>query len=91
MTVPVTFMENRLLSTLRPSRIYRSELMEDIRLDAELDRFRGFGTPRPRPLPSFDDLTFIPCSLTPIPLEASAITGIPLVGTSYVPGRGRAE
>jgi len=79
MTVPVTSMG--ILSTLRPSQIYRSELREDIRLDAELDRFRGFGTPRPRPLPSFDDLTFIPCSLT----------RIPLVGTSYVPGRGRAE
>ena len=45
--------------------------MEDIHVKAELGRyrFRGFGTLRPRPLPSFDDLTFIPCSLTRIPLE----------------------
>ena len=45
--------------------------MEDIPLKAELgrSRLRGFGTLRPRPLPSLDDLTFIPCSLTRIPLE----------------------
>ncbi len=62
---------DRPLSTLRPSQIYRPEVMEDIHLKAELGRyrFRGFGTLRPRPLPSFDDLTFIPCSLTRIPLE----------------------
>ncbi|MFQ5520098.1 MAG: FMN-binding glutamate synthase family protein, partial [Candidatus Methylomirabilia bacterium] len=30
---------------------------------------RGFGTLRSHALPSFDDLTFIPCSLTRIPLE----------------------
>jgi len=64
-------MEGRLLSTLRPSQIYRPDVMEDIHVKAELGRyrFRGFGTLRPRPLPSFDDLTFIPCSLTRIPLE----------------------
>ena len=64
-------MEGRFLSTLRPSQIYRPEVMEDIHIKAELGRyrFRGFGTLRPRPLPSFDDLTFIPCSLTRIPLE----------------------
>jgi methylamine---glutamate N-methyltransferase subunit C len=64
-------MEGRVLSTLRPSQIYRPEVMEDIHLKAELGRyrFRGFGTLRPRPLPSFEDLTFIPCSLTRIPLE----------------------
>ena len=64
-------MEGRVLSTLRPSQIYRPDVMEDIHLKAELGRyrFRGFGTLRPRPLPSFDDLTFITCSLTRIPLE----------------------
>src|SRR5439155_7449565 len=64
-------MEGRVLSTLRPSQIYRPDVMEDIHLKAELGRyrFRGFGTLRPRPLPSFDDLTFLTCSLTRIPLE----------------------
>ncbi len=32
-----------------------------------------------------------PEDLRALTLEASAITGIPLVGTSYVPGRGRAD
>ncbi len=89
MTVPVTSMG--ILSTLRPSQIYRSELREDIRLESELEgrqRSRGRCAEAAE---AVDDLTFIPCSLTRIPLEASAITGIPLVGTSYVPGRGRAE
>src|SRR5204863_5736401 len=64
-------MEGRVLSTLRPSQIYRPDVMEDIHLKADLGRyrFRGFGTLRPRPLPSFDDLTFVTCSLTRIPLE----------------------
>jgi methylamine---glutamate N-methyltransferase subunit C len=55
----------------RTSLIFRPEVIEDIQVKAELGRyrFRGFGTLRSRPLPSFDDLTFIPCSLTRIPLE----------------------
>jgi glutamate synthase domain-containing protein 2 len=45
--------------------------MDDIHVKAELGRyrFRGFGTLRARPLPSFDDLTFLPAGLTRIPLE----------------------
>ena len=64
-------MEGGVLRPLRPSPVYRPDVMEDIHVKAELGRyrFRGFGTLRPRPLPSFDDLTFIPCSLTRIPLE----------------------
>jgi methylamine---glutamate N-methyltransferase subunit C len=56
---------------VRTSPVYRPDVMEDIHAKAELGRyrFRGFGTLRPRPLPSFDDLTFVPCSLTRIPLE----------------------
>jgi glutamate synthase domain-containing protein 2 len=55
----------------RASPVYRPDVMDDIHVKAELGRyrFRGFGTLRPRPLPSFDDLTFLPCSLTRIPLE----------------------
>jgi hypothetical protein len=56
---------------LRHSQIFRPQTIEDIQVKAELGRyrFRGFGTLRDRPLPSLDDLTFIPCSLTRIPLE----------------------
>ena len=38
---------------------------------AELGRYRirGFSQLRERPLPSFDDLTFLLCTLTRIPLE----------------------
>src|SRR5256884_6288430 len=56
---------------LRHSRIWRPEIIEDIQAKAELGRyrFRGFSALLSRALPSFDDLTFIPCSLTRIPLE----------------------
>jgi methylamine---glutamate N-methyltransferase subunit C len=56
---------------LRESQVFPPAVMADIHTKAELGRyrFRGFGTIRPRPLPSFDDLTFLTCSLTRIPLE----------------------
>ena len=56
---------------LRHSRIWRPEIIEDIQAKAELGRyrFRGFSALLSRALPSFDDLTFIPCTLTRIPLE----------------------
>src|SRR5207247_6451406 len=46
-------------------------IIEDIQIKAELGRYRirGFGTLRERRWATFDDLTFIPCSLTRIPLE----------------------
>jgi glutamate synthase domain-containing protein 2 len=46
-------------------------VIEDIQIKAELGRYRirGFGTLRERRWATFDDLTFIPCSLTRIPLE----------------------
>ncbi len=64
-------MEGGVLRPLRTSQVYRPDVMDDIHVKAELGRyrFRGYGTLRPRPLPSFDDLTFLPCSLTRIPLE----------------------
>jgi glutamate synthase domain-containing protein 2 len=64
-------MEGGVLRPLRYSSVYRPDVMEDIHVKAELGRYRlrGFGTLRPRPLPSLDDLTFLPCSLTRIPLE----------------------
>ena len=64
-------MEGGVLRALRTSPVFSPEVMEDIQIKAELGRyrFRGFGTLRARPLPSFDDLTFLTCSLTRIPLE----------------------
>jgi glutamate synthase domain-containing protein 2 len=46
-------------------------VIEDIQTKAELGRYRirGFGTLRTRPMPTLDDLVFIPCTLTRIPLE----------------------
>ena len=46
-------------------------VIEDIQVKSELGRYRirGFGTLRQRTWATFDDLTFIPCSLTRIPLE----------------------
>ena len=56
---------------LSPSGTYPPEVIEDIQAKAEtgLYRIRGYGTLRPRHWASFDDLTFLPCSLTRIPLE----------------------
>ena len=55
----------------RQSGIYSPGVIEDIQTKAELGRYRirGFGTLRTRPMPSLDDLVFIPCTLTRIPLE----------------------
>jgi methylamine---glutamate N-methyltransferase subunit C len=56
---------------LRSSATYTPEVIEDIQTKAELGRYRirGFGTLRERRWATFDDLTFLPCSLTRIPLE----------------------
>ena len=55
----------------KPSGTYTPAVIEDIQAKAELGRYRirGFGTLRPRTWATFDDLTFIPCGLTRIPLE----------------------
>src|SRR6266851_4911401 len=57
--------------TLEPSGIFQPAVIEDIQTKAEtgLYRIRGFGTLRERRWATFDDLTFLPCSLTRIPLE----------------------
>ena len=56
---------------LKASGTYDPSVMEDIHRKAEegLYQMRGFGTLRERRWATFDDLTFIPCSLTRIPLE----------------------
>jgi glutamate synthase domain-containing protein 2 len=55
----------------RPSGTFTRAIIEDIQIKAELGRYRirGFGTLRERRWATFDDLTFIPCSLTRVPLE----------------------
>src|ERR1700736_3281509 len=55
----------------QPSGTFTAAVIEDIQVKAELGRYRirGFGTLRPRTWATFDDLTFIPCGLTRIPLE----------------------
>ena len=60
----------------RPPALVRSPLftpavIDDIQAKAELGRYRirGFGTLRDKPLPSLDDLSFLPSTLTRIPLE----------------------
>src|SRR6058998_4183564 len=57
--------------TLEPSGIFQPSVIEDIQAKAEtgLYRIRGYGTLRQRRWATFDDLTFLPCSLTRIPLE----------------------
>lgn len=56
---------------LQPSGTFRPEVIADIQTKAEtgIYRIRGYGTLRPRTWATFDDLTFLPCSLTRIPLE----------------------
>ena len=56
---------------LAPSGTFTPGVIEDIQTKAETGvyRIRGYGTLRPRRWATFDDLTFLPCSLTRIPLE----------------------
>jgi len=56
---------------LQSSGIFQPEVIEDIQAKAAsgLYRIRGWGTLRERRWATFDDLTFLPCSLTRIPLE----------------------
>jgi glutamate synthase domain-containing protein 2 len=56
---------------LQTSGTFTPEVIEEIQAKAELGRYRirGFGTLRQRRWPTFDDLTFLPATLTRIPLE----------------------
>ncbi len=56
---------------LRGSKIFKPEVVQAIQDKAELGRYRirGFGTLRERTWATFDDLTFLSCTLTRIPLE----------------------
>lgn len=59
------------LDPLTPSHTFPPGVIADIQAKAELGRYRirGFGLLRERRWATFDDLTFIPCGLTRIPLE----------------------
>lgn len=56
---------------LQASGTFQRAVIEDIQAKAAsgLYRIRGWGTLRERRWATFDDLTFLPCSLTRIPLE----------------------
>jgi methylamine---glutamate N-methyltransferase subunit C len=54
---------------LRTSKIWSPEVIEDIQLKAELGRYRMQGFSTHRRVPTFDDLTFVPCTLSRVPLE----------------------
>jgi glutamate synthase domain-containing protein 2 len=57
--------------TLETSGVFPPKTIDDIQTKAEtgLYRIRGYGTLRERRWATFDDLTFLPSSLTRIPLE----------------------
>jgi glutamate synthase domain-containing protein 2 len=59
------------MSILQTSGVFQPAVIEDIQSKAAsgLYSVRGFGTLRERRWTTFDDLTFLPCSLTRIPLE----------------------
>jgi methylamine---glutamate N-methyltransferase subunit C len=54
---------------VRPSRLWTAEVVEDIQQKAELGRYRIRGYSTRRRTTHFDDLTFIPCTLSRVPLE----------------------
>ncbi len=73
---PAAFTPESRDSAADPSPMQRSGtfdpgVIEDIQIKAELARYRirGFGLLRPRTWATFDDLTFLPGTLTRIPLE----------------------
>jgi hypothetical protein len=59
------------VSQLKHSHIYPPDVMADIQTKAQVGhyRIRGFGMLRRRNWATFDDLSFVPCGLTRIPLE----------------------
>lgn len=57
------------LPVLRESRIWSREIIEDIQVKAQLGRYRMQGFSTHRRVPTFDDLTFVPCTLSRVPLE----------------------
>ncbi len=57
------------LPMLRESPVWPREAIEDIQTKAQLGRYRIMGFSMHRKVPTFDDLTFVPCTLSRVPLE----------------------
>ena len=55
--------------TQRVSHVWSVETIEDIQRKAQLGRYVMGAFSTTRRLPNFDDLTFIPCTLSRVPLE----------------------
>jgi glutamate synthase domain-containing protein 2 len=53
----------------RPSHVWSPQTLADIRQKAELGRYVMGAFSTTRRVPNFDDLTFIPCTLSRVPLE----------------------
>ncbi len=74
-------------AALLHSHTYTPSVIADIQTKAELGRYRirGFGILRERTWATFDDLTFVPCTLTRIPLEGyrERCTTKTVLGTRY--------
>src|SRR5438445_3076337 len=74
---------------LQSSGTFQPAVIEDIQAKAEsgLYRIRGWGTLRERRWATFDDLTFLPCSLTRIPLEGyrEKCSTTTVLGKRYAP------
>ncbi len=75
------------MAHLQQSAIFTPGVVESIQHKAQtgLYEMRGFGTLRQRRWATFDDLTFLPCSLTRIPLEGyrEKCSTKTLLGTRY--------
>lgn len=54
---------------LRESQIWSRAVIEDIQVKAQLGRYRIQGFSTHRRVPCFEDLTFVPCTLSRVPLE----------------------
>src|SRR5436305_11566490 len=74
-------------SPMQRSGTFTPGVIEDIQIKAELARYRirGFGILRPRTWATFDDLSFVPASLTRIPLEGyrESCSTKTVLGTRY--------
>ena len=56
-------------AVLRESPLWPRTVIEDIQVKAQLGRYRMQGFSMHRRVPNFDDLTFVPCTLSRVPLE----------------------
>ena len=68
-TPPMTPGVSRNTSTLGRSSIFPPEVIDDIHIKSELGRYRMRGFSLFKPIPTFDDLTFLPGTLTRFVIE----------------------